>query len=295
MAALGAAGGMAAAGVALVWADDKPQPETVADASASSTAPSSTSTTATTWPPRAVSVLSPDGFVPIDTADQAPALALEELHAADGSVDHTWWDEATGSYHLIDRDIDGRVLYEAAATVTPNADGADTWAEVQVDHVQRLSTELAPTALASEPERGPADTLRRRIDTGELRPDGTEVVDGQELLRLVDATHDGEPIGCEDVPAGPERASCFACTEGSPPPGPPVVPFLADPVSLRPLRETHAAGTPAGFTTVYRYFVRDEQSPGVLTLDVPEGFRHVPSIPPRGPLSYDRTPDYYCD
>jgi hypothetical protein len=294
VAALGAVGGVAVAGAAVVTAVDGPRTQVVADSADGLEAGSSSTRQAATTSSsevRVVSVPSPDSFVPIATADRSAAIAMEERHAADGSVDQMWMDEATGSFHLIDVDVDGRVVYEAASTVRQIGHGSWTSAEVQVDHVQRLYAEVGG-ALTTEPETGPADTLRRRVDSQELRREGSEVVDGHELVRLAPTQ---EPVSCEDIPPGGERDACVDPGARCPSAPPDADVVWADPVSLRPVREVHGGGTPVGFTVTYRYYTRAGESLRVLALDVPEGYRRVPSVPPKGPLPpVDRSPDYYC-
>src|SRR5262249_14654961 len=146
--------------------------------------------------------------------DPSPVIALTEVHAADGGVDRTWVDEADGATRVVRADAAGNVVFESLAKVTTGDPGTHGSEETQVDHAKQQYAvfTVAPMRVPAPPAADPAAELRRRLDSGELRQDGTEAVDGRELVRIVPAE---TAVPCDRLPTAPERGSC-AASEASP-------------------------------------------------------------------------------
>lgn len=222
---------------------------------------------------------SPDELASAPPDAEADLVVLVEQHSADDSVDSAWIDEATGGTRFIDQDPNGKVLSERVREISP-AEGDNVHVtDYRIAHTDQQYVQAdVPSTPAPFSEWGPGAQTRQRVASGELRKDGTEVVDGQELVRLVPTV---VPIPCEDFPDGAEKDACFEY-ENSPHSASGTGVIWADPVTLRPVKELHAGGTPYEVTSYYSYFERDSEGVEAVTASVPESYTRVDQITPDG-------------
>jgi len=104
-----------------------------------------------------------------------------------------------------------------------------------------------------------ADVMKRRITSGELKADGSEVVGGRRLSRYVPTE---QPIRCDAGPDPAKRAACEAAPHG-------VGVWWVEPGTLRPVKELHAGGTVYEYTRTYAYLPRTRANLANLGTTVP--------------------------
>lgn len=160
-----------------------------------------------------------------------------------------WIDETSGSFRTVTRRASGAPAVETG----PGPGGAS--ARV-VDHCRRQYAD--DPDVTSEPITGESDprAVLDALAAGELAEDGTEVVDGRELVRLVGTT--GETTGDE-----------LAMTRE----------VLVDPATDRPVMEREwAPDAPAdgGYDeTVYDYLPRSAENLALVVPAIPDGYTQV--------------------
>jgi hypothetical protein len=118
-----------------------------------------------------------------------------------------------------------------------------------VDYCFRVYVDLEAGA---SPPRNEGERMAAWLAEGKLVEDGTEVVDGRELIRLVQP-----PGGADSV-------------------------YLVDPETYRPVRLTSYPGGEAEYTMTFEYLPRTPENLAVLSPPVPEGFTRADVLPDDG-------------
>lgn len=171
----------------------------------------------------------------------------------DGYRDTMWSDEATGAFRIRMLSADGsRPLYDSGA---PDVDSLGVHRSVDhcfAEYVE-VTEQIGPSGDADEqvpvtpfPAQSEADRIVEWIETGMIVADGTELVDGVEMLlyRWVDE----------------ERT------------------MLVDPVSYRPTTIHGYPGTEFEYVQTYEFFDRTPENLDLLSVEVPEGFTLVDQL-----------------
>lgn len=145
-----------------------------------------------------------------DTSGQAQlppdAVAHVQQVGVDGRVTHRWTDEANGRSKDVFLDASGNPTHEWGwSDLVENPDGSVTVSQWTVDHSTGTYSEDEWTTPADVNADWPRESwseaaaARDAVEEGRALEDGLEVVDGRELLRLVDA----EPgRACATSPSG---------------------------------------------------------------------------------------------
>ena len=115
--------------------------------------------------------------------------------APDGGavVREVWVDETSHAARLLERDARGEPMVDVGPLVGPTVESPSHPGQRAVYHCVQQYTEIADTGGASTDIEGgtfSAQQLRDDVAAGRLVGDGTEVVDGRELIRLVTSDDD---------------------------------------------------------------------------------------------------------
>ena len=193
------------------------------------------------------------------------AVLVEEMRFADGSVQTTWTWETTGAMRMLQVDADGNPGFEQSIGVyldgSVNPDGF-TAHETDMDHQTREYQSFPPHPADGIVSRGD-ELLAREIESGALVADGTEAVEGVELLRFVAPTAESD-IDCErstdpDLCEQQHRSSTN---------GPTSRVVWADPTTRRPVKE-HTTGGIGGYTVTYTYLADTPENLSLLDSTFP--------------------------
>jgi hypothetical protein len=134
----------------------------------------------------------------------------------------------------------------------------------QVDY---CSQQWADTDAWALPPHNLAQQIRDGLESGELILDGTETVDGRELIRIINAKDFGqdqekrrkEKILGQDEPTG--AGDLYV--------------YLVDPDTYRPVQLTSFPGSDAELVMHFNYLARTPENLALLTPPIPEGFVQV--------------------
>jgi hypothetical protein len=190
---------------------------------------------------------------------------VKEQGHVDGVVATAWLDETTGRRSSLRIDAAGEPEYETAMSLpVTHADGSVTATVFSIDHRRREVVQSTSPVFPEDLEQGfgEDDFLRQQVTAGALRADGTEMVDGRELVRLV-------PV---EVATGSDPAE-----DGRPPAmdrGTNV--HWVEPDTYRPIKRLSYGGTANEATETYTYLPRTPQNLALLEPDIPADFRGVP-------------------
>lgn len=160
-----------------------------------------------------------------------------------------WIDETTGAFRTVTR-------AESGAPMVETGPGPGGTSARLVDHCRRQYAD--DPAVMSDPIAGESDprTVLDALAAGELAEDGTEVVGGRELIRLVGTT--GETTDDE-----------YAMTRE----------VLVDPSTHRPVMERAWAPDGPGdrgyHETTYEYLPRSSDALGQVTAQIPDGYTRL--------------------
>jgi hypothetical protein len=241
-------------------------------------------------------------LVPLVIAATDEAAATSVVHVVQHNDtygdDEGWTDESTGAGRSLMYGEDGEPLFDSSGS------GGDT---LTVDH---CFAEYAEGAAAFPPRAGSATQwVQNYIAEGLLVEDGTEVVDGRELIRLrqvpyselgddapaarrlrerqqaaADALSEAQqadppPSGDELALLEAEAALADAVAEVLDAPAPagesePAV-TLVDPDTYRPVRVVDPG---LGYTQDYEYLPRTPENLALLDAQVPTGFTRVTQL-----------------
>jgi hypothetical protein len=203
----------------------------------------------------------PSGGDVANTLDVEPvrapdAIVVEVAPSSDGGRTTTWTDEATGNTRTLQEDAAGTPVHETAgrnlrfvwddAKNDPLVAGSshlDISHEVH-EYAQRAPFE--PQAGVLPPGTPPRedDVFQDGVESGQWTPDGTEVVDGIELLRYrSDLSDKGDQV------------------------------TWVDPTSLRPVKVLLGDET-----TTFAYLPRTAENIALLDVAVPEGYGKVDDV-----------------
>jgi hypothetical protein len=186
---------------------------------------------------------------PPTTADhprtRPDAVVVVEQRNVEGHVDRSWTDEATGRRRDLQLDAAGNPVFDSGWMSIDETEAGITIRSRDVDYCfqQYQEYDWGPPA---EPGGEMPDwhlDVRDDVDLGILVPDGTEVIDGRELLRY-------RAPGYEGV-------------------------TWADPANYAPVRVHNYVGSDAEYTQTYQYLPRTPENLAQLEPVVPPGFTQV--------------------
>jgi hypothetical protein len=230
----------------------------------------------------AATLLAGFGLLPTTGTEPAEAsLAERIMHATDDaladSVVHVesdftnssdeayWFDATSGSFRRLLLDGDGNPSYDNGRPTPPAEDAPAVAApEGEADlpaHDERLvnychreytDTHEGPSDIGDTP----AD-ISDRLERGDLVQDGTETVDGRELLRLRD-------VAVANLPDD------FAVEQF----------VLVDPDTYRPVQINADRGGPEELVMTFEYLPRTAENLAQLSPPVPDGFTRVDELRP---------------
>jgi hypothetical protein len=211
--------------------------------------------------------------------------------------DDSWFDETSGAHRWLQYGEDGEPSFESSVQGTR---------EVAVDHCFAEYTD-GPAGLAAMPGSS-TEWVQRGLEDGSLFEDGTEVVDGRELIRLVKTL--SSMYAAVPEATGSERESeITAATDTTVPVLAPIEDAVAaaeadlrdqvaesidstvvepassedevldivlvDPETYRPVQVTGYPGSDAEYVQTYEYLPRTPENLAALEPVVPDGFTRV--------------------
>jgi hypothetical protein len=184
------------------------------------------------------------------------AAATSVVHVAQDNTsygdDETWTDETTGAFRSLQHDDAGGPLFDSGAAAVPGEPDPD----VPVRTVDYCFDEYTEGAAALPVGPGSATRwVQNYLERGWLVEDGTEVVDGRELIRL------------REVPDE---------EYGTPGQEPGYV--LVDPETYRPVLNVGYPGSDDEYTQRFEYLPRSPENLARLVAPVPDGFARVDSL-----------------
>ncbi|MGH9229386.1 MAG: hypothetical protein ACRD07_11805 [Acidimicrobiales bacterium] len=176
------------------------------------------------------------------------AVVFVEQRNAGGHVDHRWVDEATGRSRDLQLDADGSPVHDSGWLDVEETPAGLSFRIRAVDYcfAEYIETDWTPPA---RPNNGTPDwheDVRDDVDRGVLVPDGTEVVDGRELLRYRAPDYEGVT--------------------------------WADPNTYAPVKVHNYVGSDAEYTQTYQYLPRTPENLALLEPVVPPGFTRVDQL-----------------
>jgi len=183
------------------------------------------------------------------------AIATSVVHVLQDNTtigdSEMWTDETTGLARSLSFDDGGAPSYDTGPVTAPLPDSEpDAQLGRTVDHCLGAYTE---GESASPPVAGSATRwIQNALADGTMVEEGTEVVDGRELIRLHQV-----------VEAYGEREERV---------------LLVDPDTHRPVRVVYP-GTDNEYVQTYEYLERTPENLAVLSPPVPDGFDLVDSLP----------------
>jgi hypothetical protein len=163
-------------------------------------------------------------------------------------VNERWTDEASGATRFVERDGQGDPLFDVGPLTPPTVESPDHSGQRVVDYCTQQYLEHRDIGGPSiDIDSRGIRQLRDAVAAGRWVEDGTEVVDGQELIRLIRA--DGES-GAGDV-------------------------LLVDPETYLPVRMRGTLSLGETFSQTYEYLARTPENLALLRPPVPDGFTKV--------------------
>jgi hypothetical protein len=192
------------------------------------------------------------------TADSVVHVVQDQVTGYDSE---SWSDETTGLYRDLALGDDGAPDYDSGPQAPPSPDqpspgNGEAVAIRTVDHCLRQYADGTEPGL---PARNQAQWIRDSLAQGRLVEDGTETVDGRELIRL------------RQVPPEDDGMNYTGPTEDT------VV--LVDPDTYRPVSLRSYPGSSAEYVQSFEYLPRTEQNLARLSPPVPDGFTRVDALP----------------
>jgi hypothetical protein len=145
----------------------------------------------------------------------------------------------------------------------------------QVDYCFQRWADTDTWAL---PAHNVAGQIRDGLESGDLILDGTETVDGRELIRVINAEDLGQDLerqrrkvmdveGRQVTITIPGESESIAAGE--------VYVYLVDPDTYRPIQLTGYPGSDDQYVMHFEYLPRTPENLALLTPPIPEGFVHV--------------------
>jgi hypothetical protein len=239
------------------------------------------------------------------TAESVVHVFQDSTTIPDGEA---WTDETSGTRRDLFYDVAGDPAYDSGALTAPAPDATapelpddptdPSWPLVRsrvVDHCFGEYAEIMTGALHGGTE---AERVGRRLAEGALVEDGTQVVDGRELIRLIEVP---APIG-QGVPQTGEvwveeeqlvvegdAPEPTTTTTEAPASTEPVRPedideslvehiYLVDPETYRPMMILGYQGTDAEYTMTFEYLPRTPENLELLVTPIPDGFVQVDEL-----------------
>jgi hypothetical protein len=229
--------------------------------------------------------------------------------------DEDWTDEQSGARRDLSYDSEGEVSFDSGRAVAPGVDDPGpppippnaqpfdpSLPQERIRTVDHCFSEYAEYDQAAIPGHIEADRLGEWLDEGTLVEDGTETVDGRELIRLVEVPAElrlPENVVGGDVivPVDPETGAPMTTTE-PPTTAPPTTDpatldpdtfenvehiYLVDAETFRPVRVIGYPGeapdySDAMYVATTEYLPRTPENMALLSPPVPDGFDLVPEL-----------------
>lgn len=190
----------------------------------------------------------------------------------------SWADEVSGSLRMVIRNGD-TVVSDAHPSQVPTDAPSDHQATVFY-YCNNTYTEI-DALIDGQPNGSYTSFVQEGLEDGRLVPDGTEVIDGKELIRLVEKGQDQGLVLLPDSDARAEDLPNGFVVDG-PPDDAPLVPtggvVWVDPETYRPVKYHDAMN---GMEKSYEYLERTPENVAQMSPPIPAGFTHV-DPPPGG-------------
>jgi hypothetical protein len=192
------------------------------------------------------------------TADSVVHVVQDQVAGYDSE---SWSDEATGLYRDLLLGDDGAPDYDSGPQTPPSPDqpSPGNGAAIAMRTVDHCLRQYVDGTEPSPPARNQAQWIRDGLAQGRLVEDGTETVDGRELIRL------------REVPPEDDGMNYTGPAEDT------VV--LVDPDTYRPVSLRRYPDSDAEYVMTFEYLPRTEQSLALLSPPVPDGFTRVDALP----------------
>lgn len=182
------------------------------------------------------------------------ALAESVVHSVDEQVSpdgerktlEMWHDETTGIARILVRDRQGNPVSDVGPLTGPTIESPTYSGQLVVDHCSQSYVEHLDTGEASTNLGAGVQDVRDLVAEGELVEDGTEEVDGRELIRLQGTDSEG---------------GTFV--------------LLVDPDTYRVVGQRGTFSTGETYATVYDYLPRTAENLDLLHPPISDGFTRV--------------------
>lgn len=237
----------------------------------------------------------------------------------------SWYDETTGWRRDLMYDLDGQPSYDTGAAQAPSLDESPplpippdaspldpSLPTRRIRTVDHCFSEYADSDQTALPGSNQAEDVGRWLAEGTLIEDGTEVVGGRELIRLVQTlgsiTPEDRPGGwdeeaqtetpesvddsettvtvmpseeAEDAQSAEDAREAAAVDSGDP--DEILMIYFVDPETYRPVMHVGYPGTQpdysdATYVMTYEYLPRTAESMANLVAPIPDGFQQVPQL-----------------
>jgi hypothetical protein len=196
--------------------------------------------------------------------------------------DEMWRDETTGGLRMVQHEEDGAPSLDTGPVTAPPAGDGPSSQPIPNRTVDYCFSEYAEGVQPPLPIGTGSGTewVQNALERGWWTEDGTQVVDGRELLRFREMLSDVNA----NPPAGPDGDQETTTTE----PQPSVTGAeqedevlaiaLIDPETYRPVMYTGYPGSDAEYAQTYEYLPRTPENLARLVAPVPEGFSLVDEL-----------------
>jgi hypothetical protein len=194
--------------------------------------------------------------------------------------DEAWRDETSGAMRMLQHDEDGAPSFDTGPTTAPRpADGppGQPIPNRTVDHCFSEYADGVQPSIPVGPGSG-TEWVGNALEWGWWTEDGTQVVDGRELLRFREMLSDvnaNPPPG----PGGDQETTTPQPSVTGPAPEDEVLGIaLIDPETDRLVTYTGYPGSEAEYTMTLEYLPRTPENLALLVPPVPEGFTQVDAL-----------------
>lgn len=217
--------------------------------------------------------------------------------------DEMWRDETTGGVRMLQHEEDGAPSLDTGPVTAPSPGDGPSSQPIPNRTVDYCFSEYAEGVQPSLSIGAGSGTewVQNALEWGWWTEDGTQVVDGRELLRFREMLSDVNA----NPPPGPDGDQETTTTEPQPwdtgtrQDDEVLGIALIDPETYRPVMYTGHPGSEFEYTTTYEYLPRTRENLARLVAPVPEGFSLVSELRSDGdraaagcgPFELDETPE----
>jgi hypothetical protein len=209
------------------------------------------------------------------SAEAEATMIVVSMSNYGGKAYEAWQDEASGSLRMVIRNAAGKVVSDAHPNAVPT-DGPSDHQAVAFNYCNNTYTEVTGI-IDGQPNSSVADSIRQGLDEGWIVADRTEVIDGKELIRLVEVAPDPSTATTVTIV---ENGEVVGHSEGTPDDAPLVASgrvTWVDPETYRPVK---IHDDDIGMDQTYEYLERTPENLAQMSPPVPPGFTHTD--PPLG-------------